>query len=130
MEISQLNYSENHSKLNHYEKNLSQLGNLAKAEYNLQTMGKEEIEKLKEVTQGIEQIFIKMLTDQMRKNTHKHLQNDSASQNQSREIFEEMLYDEYGKSISKNNSLGISKLLFDQLTTPVIHPKDLERLYQ
>ncbi|HPI13490.1 MAG TPA: rod-binding protein, partial [Spirochaetota bacterium] len=32
------------------------------------------------------------------------------------EIFEDMLYDEYALSLSKNSSIGIAGMLYDQLS--------------
>ncbi|NIZ18499.1 rod-binding protein [Entomospira culicis] len=112
-----------------YTKNLQKLTDLSQAEYDLTTMSQAEIDKLKETTRGIEQIFVKMLTDQMRKSIQRP-QSDSASLGQSKDLFEEMLYDEYGKKLTEQHSFGIADTLFRQLTTPVVRPQDLERLYQ
>ncbi len=32
------------------------------------------------------------------------------------EIFEDMLYDEYALSLSKNSSIGLAKMVYDQLS--------------
>ncbi|NIZ47002.1 rod-binding protein [Entomospira nematocerorum] len=112
-----------------YKVQMEKLQALASAEYDINNMTEAEIQALKESTQGIEQIFVKMLTDQMRKSIQKQ-DSDSAAQNQGRDIFEEMLYDEYGKSITQQGGFGLADSIFNQLTTPVIRPKDLDQLYQ
>ncbi|NIZ40500.1 rod-binding protein [Entomospira entomophila] len=112
-----------------YKAQMDKLQSLASAEYDINTMTESEIQALKETTQGIEQIFVKMLTDQMRKSIQRE-SSDSAAQNQGRDIFEEMLYDEYGKKLTQQGGFGLADSLFNQLTTPVIRPKDLDKLYQ
>lgn len=106
-----------------------QLADLAKAEYNLETMSAQEIAELKEVCSGIEQIFTKMLTDQMRKSVQR-TPSESSAQNQGHDIFEEMLYNEYGKKLSETGSLGIADIIFRQKTTPLISPADVAKMYK
>jgi Rod binding domain-containing protein len=106
-----------------------QLASLAKAEYNLETMTEKEIAELKEVCAGIEQIFAKLLTDQMRKSVQR-TPSESSAQNQGHDIFEEMLYDEYGKKLSTSGALGIADIIFREKTTPLIRPADVAKIYK
>ncbi len=106
-----------------------QLASLAKAEYNLETMTGAEISELKDVCAGIEQIFTKLLTDQMRKSVQR-APSESSAQNQGHDIFEEMLYDEYGKKMSSGGALGIADIIFKQKTTPIISPEAVAKLYK
>jgi Rod binding domain-containing protein len=112
-----------------HQQRMSELQSFARAEFNLETMSEKEIKDLKDTAAGIEQIFVKMLVDQMRKSIQRP-QTESAAQNQGHDIFEEMLYDEYGKKISQQGGFGIADIIFRQKTTPTIAPRDLERLYQ
>lgn len=70
-------------------------------------------DKLMEVCRDFEALFIKQVLDAMRKTIPR---SDFIKRNRGEEIFEDMLYDEYSKKIAQTDSLGISKMLFEQLS--------------
>lgn len=89
---------------------------------NLQTTGRAEQprfdskgdqEKLREACQDFEAIFIKQMLDAMRDTVGK---TNLFGRNMAEDIFEDMLYDEYAKEMAKNTDLGISEMMFTQLS--------------
>ncbi|MBN2435277.1 MAG: rod-binding protein [Spirochaetes bacterium] len=60
-----------------------------------------------------ESIFVKQMFNEMRKTVHK---GEILNGGHAEEIFEDLLYDEYAKSVSKNSNLGIAKMLYSQLS--------------
>ncbi len=70
--------------------------------------------KLREATVDFETLFIKQMLNSMRKTVPK---NGLLDGGQGQEIFEDMLYDEYSKKIANTASLGISDMMFKQLST-------------
>ncbi len=73
-----------------------------------------ENRKLKEATTDFETLFIKQMLNSMRKTVSKSGLLDGG---QAQEIFEDMLYDEYSSKIAKTAKLGISDMMFKQLST-------------
>ncbi len=74
--------------------------------------------KLREACEQFEALFIKQMLDAMRKSIDKsdQLLNGGMAE----DVFEDMLYDEYSKTMAKTGKFGISDMLFSQLSsTPV-----------
>ena len=69
--------------------------------------------KLKEVCLDFEAIFIKQMLDAMRKTVPEE---GLMKKNMAENIFEDMLYDEYAKVMSRTADLGIADIMFRQLT--------------
>lgn len=78
---------------------------------------------LREVTREFEALFVKMMLDSMR-NT---LSDDTLiPRNQGEKLFEDELYGEYAKNISRTANLGLADMMYNQLTdTDVINPGDV-----
>ncbi|MFO7729717.1 MAG: rod-binding protein [Spirochaetia bacterium] len=70
-------------------------------------------DKLKETCSDFQAIFIKQMLDSMRKTVNK---SGLLEGGQAEEIFEDMLYDEYAQSISKNGNIGLDDMLYKQLS--------------
>ena len=66
--------------------------------------------KLQEVSQQIESIFLKMMYKEMKKGLGK---NSIFKINQGQKIFSDMLLDERSKESAKYNSIGLSKIIYD-----------------
>ncbi|MDA3901585.1 MAG: rod-binding protein [Spirochaetes bacterium] len=60
-----------------------------------------------------ESIFVGQMLNEMRKTVHK---GELLNGGHAEKIFEDLLYDEYAKSVSKNSDLGIAKMLYTQLS--------------
>ncbi len=61
----------------------------------------------------MESLFVAKMLKEMRKTVHK---GEMMHGGFAEEIFEDMLYDEYALSLSKNSSIGLSKMVYDQLS--------------
>ena len=73
-----------------------------------------EDQKLREATLDFETLFIKQMLNSMKKTVNKSGLLDGGM---GQEIFEDMLYDEYAKKIATTAGLGISDMMFNQLST-------------
>ena len=73
-----------------------------------------EDQKLRDATIDFETLFIKQMLNSMRKTVSKSGLLDGG---QAQEIFEDMLYDEYASKMAKTAGLGISDMMFQQLST-------------
>lgn len=71
-------------------------------------------QKLREATKDFESLFIKQMLNSMKKTVNKSGLIDGGM---GQEIFEDMLYDEYAKKIADTANLGISDMMFKQLST-------------
>ncbi len=71
-------------------------------------------EKLMGTCEDFEAIFIKQLLDVMRKTVNR---SGLINRGMGEDIFEDMLYDEYAKKMVKTANLGISRLLYNQLSS-------------
>jgi flagellar protein FlgJ len=109
---------QNYSNSERMSKSLSEL-----TDADLTRMTNQEKMELREKTQEVETLFVKMMLDQMRKSV-KPESSGSAAEDQGKDIYQEMLYNEYAKSISSNGGIGIAKLIYDQLTTPKISAEE------
>lgn len=69
--------------------------------------------KLMDACVEMESLFVAKMLKEMRKTVHK---GEMLHGGFAEEIFEDMLYDEYALSLSKNSSVGIAKMLYDQLS--------------
>ncbi len=68
---------------------------------------------LYKAAEDFQSIFIKMMLDTMRKTVHKESETE---QSQGEAVFEDMLYDEYSKSMSKTAGFGLADSLYNQMT--------------
>ena len=69
--------------------------------------------ELREVCEEFESLFVKMMLDSMRAT----LSDDTLiPKNSGEKLFEDKLYDEYAKSMSKTADLGIADMMYDQLS--------------
>jgi hypothetical protein len=76
--------------------------------------GKEgrEDKKLMDACMQMESLFVARMLKEMRNTVHKTgWINGGFAEN----IFEDMLYDEYALSLSKNSNLGLANMLYDQM---------------
>jgi flagellar protein FlgJ len=86
---------------------------------NLQTTAKVENRprtdraKLEEACRDFEAIFIKQMLDAMKNTVQK---TNLFGRNMAEDIFEDMLYDEYAKEMSKSTDLGIAEMMYKQLS--------------
>lgn len=71
-----------------------------------------EKEKLKEVSKSFEALFINHMIGEMRKTVNK---SGFIPEGAGEKIYRGMLDQEYAKSISEKDELGISKLVYDHL---------------
>jgi flagellar protein FlgJ len=69
--------------------------------------------KLFDASVEFESIFVKMMLSQMKKSVEKSGLIDGGH---AEEIFDDMLYDEYAKKISKTESLGIAEEIYKSLS--------------
>ncbi len=72
--------------------------------------------KLMDACIEMESLFVSKMLKEMRKTVHK---TGWVNGGYAEEIFEDMLYDEYALSLSKNSSLGLSKMLYNELKRKV-----------
>lgn len=70
--------------------------------------------KLYDASVEFESIFVKMMLKEMKTSIHK---SNLISGGHAEEIFEDMLYDEYAKNISKNDSMGIAEQVYSSLSS-------------
>lgn len=70
-------------------------------------------QKLMEACRDMESLFVAKMLKEMRNSVPK---NEWIHGGQAEEIFEDMLYDEYSKSISNNSNLGIANMLYRELS--------------
>jgi flagellar protein FlgJ len=83
--------------------------------------GGAEDQRLRDVCEQFEAIFVKLMLTSMRNTVEKSGLVDGGM---AEEVFEDMLYDEYSGSIAKTTRLGISEMLYKELSQvkPVISP--------
>ncbi len=72
-----------------------------------------EAAKLKEACRDFEALFIKQMLDTVRKTVNK---TDMLDGGMAEDIFEDMLYDEYSKSMADTGSFGIAKMMYQELS--------------
>lgn len=69
--------------------------------------------KLLEVCRDFESIFIKQMLDAMRNTVP---ESELTGGSLTEDIFEDMLYDEYAKEMSRTANLGIAEMMYQQLS--------------
>ncbi len=69
--------------------------------------------KLYDASVEFESVFVKMMLKEMKNSVHKEKLIDGGY---AEEIFEDMLYDEYAKDISKNESMGLAEQIYKQMS--------------
>lgn len=69
--------------------------------------------KLFDASVEFESIFVKLMLKEMKKSVHKE---GLIHGGHAEEIFEDMLYDEYAKNISQNESLGLAEEIYNTLS--------------
>jgi flagellar protein FlgJ len=69
--------------------------------------------KLMDACVEMESLFVSKMLKEMRKTVHK---TDWLNGGFAEEIFEDMLYDEYSKSVSQNADLGLAKMLYNEMS--------------
>ncbi|EMY68678.1 rod-binding protein [Leptospira vanthielii] len=69
--------------------------------------------KLYDASVEFESVFVKMMLKEMKNTIHKEKMIDGGY---AEEIFEDMLYDEYAKNISQNESMGIAEEIYKQMS--------------
>lgn len=80
-------------------------------EMNLKNIKNKDLMK---VCKQFESIFINMMFKQMRKNIPK---NDIMHGGMAEDIFKDFLYDEYSQKLADKESFGLSKMLYNQLSS-------------
>ncbi len=75
-----------------------------------------EDQRLREVTQEFEALFIKQMLDSMR--ATRDTDADMLHGGMAEEFFEDMLYDEYAKLMAKTGDFGLAEVIYQQLATP------------
>ncbi len=70
-------------------------------------------EKVRQACSDFEAIFIKQMLDSMRKTVEK---TSLLGGGMAEDIFEDMIYDEYAKKMSKTGDFGIKDMLYRQLS--------------
>ena len=79
------------------------MNNKEKKEYN---------KKLMDASQQMEALFIQMMLKSMKKTVHK---SDFFGKSLAKDIFSDMLYEEYSKIMAKSGQFGLAKEMYDQL---------------
>lgn len=69
--------------------------------------------KLREACQQFEGYFLQQIFEEMRKTVP---ESGLLEKSQGRDIFEDMLYEDYAKNISKGKGIGLSDMLYRQLS--------------
>jgi Rod binding domain-containing protein len=106
---------------------LSQLQAIAEIDVN--KLSAKEKADLEAKCQEFESLFVKMMLDEMRKSI-KHAPSGSGAMDQGRDIYNDMLYTEYAKKMSQSGQFGLGKVIYRQMTTPVIPANVIARRYQ
>ncbi len=75
--------------------------------------GRREDARLREACTEFQALFIKQMLDSMRSTIDKQ---GLLNGGQAEEIFEDMLYDEYAKKISKTAGLGLDDMIYRELS--------------
>jgi len=75
--------------------------------------GSDDVNELREVCEEFESLFVKMMLDSMRAT----LSDDTLiPKNSGEKLFEDKLYDEYAKNMSRTANLGIADMMYGQLS--------------
>jgi flagellar protein FlgJ len=90
---------------------LEQLRTVAASENKFTPQNKE----LYDVCLEFEALFIKQMLDSMRKTVERTSFTDSPTDATSRDIWEDMLYDNYAQKMARTANLGIARMMYLQL---------------
>ena len=90
----------------------SKLDNIDTSKAHLKINAKMSDKKLKEVSEDFESIFINMLFKSMRKTLDE--KSLIVPKGEGQKIFEDLLYTEYSKTMSKSGKFGIADLIYKQ----------------
>ncbi len=77
------------------------------------TFSSREKTQAKEASKQFEALFVKQMIDSMRKTVSG--KGAILPKGPSQEIFEDMLYDQYAESITRNSNLGLAKQMYNQV---------------
>lgn len=77
------------------------------------SMSELEATKLKEACRDFEALFIKQMLDTMRKTVSKSGMIDGGM---GEDVFEDMLYDNYAKSMADTGDFGIAKMMYSEMS--------------
>jgi len=69
--------------------------------------------ELMKACQDFESIFLNIMLQEMRNSVPK---DDLTEKSFGRDIFESMLYEKYADEMAKTNSVGLAKIIYDQLS--------------
>ena len=89
---------------------LNGVSQISSMERDLQT---HDNKKMKQACSDFESILIKQMLDSMRKTVQK---TSLLGGGMAEDIFEDMIYDEYAKKMSKTGDFGIKDILYKQLS--------------
>ncbi|HOO72742.1 MAG TPA: rod-binding protein [Spirochaetota bacterium] len=89
---------------------------ILKENIDLTTARGREKKKLIDACYDMESIFVGKMLKEMRNTVHK---NDWFHGGFAEEIFEDMLYDEYAKELSRNSNLGLANMLYKELSAKI-----------
>ncbi len=113
-------FSENKSEFQKLLENRNDLpGRFSSSQLSVTQNIREEIsndpyrKKLYDASVEFESVFVKMMLKEMKNSVQKEKLIDGGY---AEEIFEDMLYDEYSKEISKNESLGLAEQIYKQMS--------------
>ncbi|MCK8827774.1 rod-binding protein [Natroniella acetigena] len=108
---SELNLNQLQLKNTNLSKSESEFKNLLEKEAS--TKNEQKDEQLKVVSQEFESIFLSMMFKQMRDAT---LKSDLLDSGLSKEVFEDMYYDQIAKEAASKEQLGIAEAVYQQLS--------------
>lgn len=69
--------------------------------------------ELMKACQDFESIFLNIMLQEMRNTVPK---DELTEQSLGKDIFESMLYEKYADEMAKSNSIGLAKIIYDQLS--------------
>ena len=72
-----------------------------------------ELAEMKQACDDFEALFIKIMLDSMKATVPER---SLLKKNQGEEYFEDMLYDEYAKTMSRTDDFGLSEAMYRQMT--------------
>ncbi len=78
-----------------------------------QAVEEQDEKALREACREFEEYFANQMFQEMRKTVHS---GGLIPKSQGEEIFEDMLYEEYSKEIAKGQGIGITQMMFEQLS--------------
>jgi Rod binding domain-containing protein len=129
MELNSFNHNLenfNNSRLERAEATLNGIKSVA--EVDVTNMTPAEIEAIRAKTQEFESLFIQMMFREMR-NTLNPQSTGSNAMDQGRDMWNDMLNEQYSQVLSRSGGIGLADMVFRQLTTPVIPASEIAKRY-